>query len=263
MDCHPADTNGVLTLPSGREHPHSPGDERRYPARMSPHDSSPPGLASDLQRYLQEGRTSLLSALDGLSDYDVRRPMVPSGTNLLGLVKHLVGIELSYLGDSVGRPSDIRLPWVENGYDLGRRRHVGHPGRESRSSSRALPRSDFPFRRVDLRARSRCARHRVVVAGGATRRDVRPPARTGGRPETSPSTPATRTSSASSSTAAAATTRTCSTRRAGARTTPRCRPPPTPFADFTACESPRHPLDAGVWGLVVRARGCRGGRGST
>ncbi len=115
MDCHPADTNGVITLPSGREHPHSTADERRYPARMSAHDSPPPGLASHLQRYLQEGRTSLLSALDGLSDYDVRRPMVPSGTNLLGLVKHLVGIELSYLGDSVGRPSDIRLPWVEDG----------------------------------------------------------------------------------------------------------------------------------------------------
>jgi hypothetical protein len=40
--------------------------------------------------------------------------MVPSATNLLGLVKHLIGIELSYLGTSVGRPSDIRLPWVED-----------------------------------------------------------------------------------------------------------------------------------------------------
>ena len=26
--------------------------------------------------------------LDGLSEYDIRRPMTPTGTNLLGLVKH-------------------------------------------------------------------------------------------------------------------------------------------------------------------------------
>jgi hypothetical protein len=48
--------------------------------------------------------------------------MVPSATNLLGLVKHLIGIELSYLGDSVGRPSEIRLPWVEDGSNWMRRR---------------------------------------------------------------------------------------------------------------------------------------------
>jgi hypothetical protein len=77
-------------------------------------DSSP-GLASDLRHYLQEGRTSLVSALEGLSEHDARRPMVPSATNLLGLVKHLVGIELSYLGECVGRPSDVKLPWVEDG----------------------------------------------------------------------------------------------------------------------------------------------------
>jgi hypothetical protein len=41
--------------------------------------------------------------------------MTPTGTNLLGLVKHLAGIELSYLGSCVGRPSEIRLPWVEDG----------------------------------------------------------------------------------------------------------------------------------------------------
>jgi hypothetical protein len=56
----------------------------------------------------------MLASLDGLSEYDVRRPMTPTGTNLLGLVKHLTGVELGYLGDSVGRPSTIRLPWVED-----------------------------------------------------------------------------------------------------------------------------------------------------
>lgn len=72
-------------------------------------------IVSDLHRYLQESRERVLSSLEGLSEYDVRRPMTPSATNLLGLVKHLAGVELGYLGDSVGRPSTVRLPWVEDG----------------------------------------------------------------------------------------------------------------------------------------------------
>jgi Protein of unknown function (DUF664) len=75
----------------------------------------PSGLADDLQRYLQQGRDTVLAKLDGLGDHDVRRPLVPSGTNLLGLVKHLAGLELGYLGDCVGRPSGIVLPWIEDG----------------------------------------------------------------------------------------------------------------------------------------------------
>lgn len=59
-------------------------------------------IASDLQWYLQVSRDSALSSLDGLSEYDMRRPMTPTGTNLLGVVKHLTGIELAYLGDSAG-----------------------------------------------------------------------------------------------------------------------------------------------------------------
>jgi len=73
------------------------------------------GLKADLHRYLQESRNGLLRALDGLSEYDARRPLTPTGTNLLGLVKHLVGVELGYLGDSVGRPAPVTLPWDEDG----------------------------------------------------------------------------------------------------------------------------------------------------
>lgn len=50
--------------------------------------------------------------LDGLSEYDVRRPLTPTGTNLLGLVKHAATTELGYLGDTFGRPSGEPLPWV-------------------------------------------------------------------------------------------------------------------------------------------------------
>jgi Protein of unknown function (DUF664) len=44
--------------------------------------------------------------LDGLGEYDIRRPLTPTGTNLLGLVKHVAGTEAGYLGDTFGRPSE-------------------------------------------------------------------------------------------------------------------------------------------------------------
>lgn len=64
-----------------------------------------------LLRYLNVARESLLWKLDGLSDYDLRRPMTPTGTNLIGLVKHLASVESEYLGDCFGRPSGEDLPW--------------------------------------------------------------------------------------------------------------------------------------------------------
>jgi uncharacterized damage-inducible protein DinB len=66
---------------------------------------------ADLHRYLQAGREALLWKLDGLSEYDLRRPMVPTGTNLLGVVKHVASVEAGYLGDCFGRPFDEPLPW--------------------------------------------------------------------------------------------------------------------------------------------------------
>ena len=57
-----------------------------------------------LHRYLQNVRGALLWKLEGLSDYDIRRPMTPTGTNLLGLVKHCAGVECGYFGGVVGRP---------------------------------------------------------------------------------------------------------------------------------------------------------------
>jgi hypothetical protein len=64
-----------------------------------------------LRRYLQVARDALLWKLDGLSEYDVRRPMTPTGTNLLGLVKHVASVELGYFGTTFGRPSEEPLPW--------------------------------------------------------------------------------------------------------------------------------------------------------
>lgn len=57
----------------------------------------------------------MLAKLDGLSEFDRRRPLVPSGTNLLGLVKHLAGLEYNYLGECFGRVPPEKLAWVEDG----------------------------------------------------------------------------------------------------------------------------------------------------
>ena len=68
---------------------------------------------ADLRRYLQIAREALLWKLDGLAEYDVRRPMVPTGTNLLGLVKHMASVEAGYFGATFGRPFPEPLPWLE------------------------------------------------------------------------------------------------------------------------------------------------------
>jgi len=68
---------------------------------------------ADLHRYLQLAREALLWKLDGLPEYDVRRPLVPTGTNLLGLVKHVASVEAGYLGDTFGRPFPEPLPWFD------------------------------------------------------------------------------------------------------------------------------------------------------
>jgi len=69
----------------------------------------------DLRRYLQAGREALLWKLEGVSEYDARRPLTPTGTNLLGLVKHAASVESEYLGLVFGRPFPEELPWSADG----------------------------------------------------------------------------------------------------------------------------------------------------
>jgi uncharacterized damage-inducible protein DinB len=70
---------------------------------------------ADLMRYLQLARDALLWKLSGLDEYDVRRPLTPTGTNLLGLVKHVASIEIGYLGETFGRPFAEPMPWFDEG----------------------------------------------------------------------------------------------------------------------------------------------------
>jgi hypothetical protein len=75
-------------------------------------------LHADL-RWIRE---ALVWKLDGLSEYDIRRPLTSSGTNLLGLVKHLGTWEARYFGEVFDRPFPEPLPrWddaAEYGADL-------------------------------------------------------------------------------------------------------------------------------------------------
>jgi hypothetical protein len=59
---------------------------------------------------LQSACDALFWKLEGLSEYDIRRPSTPTGTNLLGLVKHAASVELVNLGDTFARPSGEPLP---------------------------------------------------------------------------------------------------------------------------------------------------------
>jgi len=65
---------------------------------------------ANLYDYLKHEREAVLSKLDGLAEYDVRRPLTVTGTNLLGLVKHLATWEARYLGEVFDRPFPEPLP---------------------------------------------------------------------------------------------------------------------------------------------------------
>lgn len=73
------------------------------------------GVKEELHRNLRQVRAALLSRLDGLGEYGLRRPLTPTGTNLLGLIKHLAGLEYGYLGESFGRPAPEPIPWIADG----------------------------------------------------------------------------------------------------------------------------------------------------
>jgi uncharacterized damage-inducible protein DinB len=66
-----------------------------------------------LLRYLQSHRDALLWKLDGLSEREARMPRTATGSNLLGIVKHVASVEAGYLGECFGRPWPEPMPWME------------------------------------------------------------------------------------------------------------------------------------------------------
>lgn len=65
---------------------------------------------------LDRHRDAVLWKLEGLDDEQLRKPMTPSGTNLIGLVKHLGSVEFGWFCDTFGRPSEA-LPFNEDDPD--------------------------------------------------------------------------------------------------------------------------------------------------
>src|SRR6266536_2663664 len=66
----------------------------------------PPGNEKQsLHVSLDRHRDAVLWKLEGPDDADLRRVMTPSGTNLLGLVKHLASVEYGWFCETFGRPN--------------------------------------------------------------------------------------------------------------------------------------------------------------
>jgi len=68
------------------------------------------GEKESLRVSLARHRDAVLWKLDGLDDGSLRRQMTPSGTNLLGLVKHLGAVEYSWFVETFGRETEA-LPF--------------------------------------------------------------------------------------------------------------------------------------------------------
>jgi uncharacterized damage-inducible protein DinB len=110
-----------------------------------------------LTRYLQEARETMLWKLEGLSEHDARRPLVPTGTNLLGLVKHLAGLEIGYFGDTFGRPAAESPPPFDRSDPNADMFAAAHESREQivRSYRRAWAHADATIATLDLDAAGR------------------------------------------------------------------------------------------------------------
>jgi Protein of unknown function (DUF664) len=65
---------------------------------------------------LDRHRDAVLWKLEGLDDASLRRAMTPSGTNLLGMVKHLAAVEYSWFCQTFGRDTEP-LPFDDDDPD--------------------------------------------------------------------------------------------------------------------------------------------------
>lgn len=59
-----------------------------------------------LKTSLERHRQAVLWKVEGLDDAQLRKPMTPSGTTLLGLVKHLGAMEYNWFSETFGRETE-------------------------------------------------------------------------------------------------------------------------------------------------------------
>lgn len=67
-----------------------------------------------LTSYFRSAGDALLWKLEGLSEREARLPMTRTGTNLLGLVKHVASTEYGYFGEVFGRDPGVAMPWIDD-----------------------------------------------------------------------------------------------------------------------------------------------------
>ncbi|MDO9455192.1 DinB family protein [Nocardioides sp.] len=66
-------------------------------------------LREQLELFLDDHRRDLHDCLDGLTDDEARRRLVPSGTTLLGLVKHATFVEQVWFDEAITRRSRAEI----------------------------------------------------------------------------------------------------------------------------------------------------------
>lgn len=71
-----------------------------------------------LVRYFNVAHDAVLWKLADLGEYELRRPMTATGTNLLGLVKHLAYVEAGYFGEVFGGTNLVEMPQGEVNADM-------------------------------------------------------------------------------------------------------------------------------------------------
>jgi uncharacterized damage-inducible protein DinB len=108
------------------------------------------GEKESLRVALDRHRDAVLWKLQGLDDEALRRPMVPSGTSLLGLVKHLAAVEYWWFCLTFDRPveplplddddpdADLRVEPDETTADV-----LAFYGRARAAADRAIAETDL------------------------------------------------------------------------------------------------------------------------
>ncbi|EGX56780.1 hypothetical protein SZN_26149 [Streptomyces zinciresistens K42] len=123
-------------------------------------DPAPSAYTADeketLRASLDRHRDAVLWKLEGLDDERLRRPMTPSGTSLLGLVKHLGSVEYGWFAETFG--GEVEPLWFDPYSDEDMRADQGETTRQI----------------TDFYARARAASDRVIAERALT--DRRKPA---------------------------------------------------------------------------------------
>jgi len=79
---------------------------------MSSFDTLLDDERTQLEAFIDDYRVAIESTLDGLTDDDVRRRLVPSATTLLGLVKHVTWMQRVWFEECVGGTPRLQLGLV-------------------------------------------------------------------------------------------------------------------------------------------------------